>query len=309
MAKKFNEMNNCHHKSTAIIVTYLPDRLAVNNINKISRVADLTIVVDNTCSKKSPEGIERNNVIIVKNCKNVGLAEALNRGMSIAALYDHQNIFLFDQDTDPPKNYIPEMIAFKQEMEKRNNSLAIFVPRFFDTNCKTFSKFPLVSKYYFKHITCPVKKIEYEKYAVIAITSGTLISPDKFKIIGPFQSDYFIDFLDNEYCLRLKSKGFNCAINCQLTINHSIGRRIQKKFLGIVIKPNNHNSFRRYYIGKNGIRTALKYFNNYPSYALLIFIRIIHELLSIILFEKSKNAKISALSRGFIKGLSYITHS
>lgn len=292
-------------KIAAIIVTYYPTSQVSDNILAISEDVDLTIVIDNTPNQNNFIELNNDKILIVNNKDNIGLAKALNIGMSIAEQNSFENIFLFDQDTELPPNYFDSMLLFKKQKNNLRSDLwAAYVPNFLDINCMTYGRFPLISKYHFKHAQCPEMCIDYQKYAVIAITSGTLILVSKYKVIGPFRSDYFIDFIDNEYCLRIKEKGFNCAINCSITINHRIGKRTKKKLFGFEIKPNNHKPIRRYYIGKNGIKTAKKYIIKFPSYSVLITLRMIHEFISILLFENLKKQKISKLIIGILHGFS-----
>lgn len=139
--------------------------------------------------------------------------------------------------------------------------------------------------------------------ATICITSGTLVTYKGFREMSGLRDDYFIDFIDNEYCLRIYKLGYKIAINCEVTLDHAIGHRSMHKFFGIPIKPNNHSPPRRYYIARNGVRTALDYGSHYPSYVFLILTRMIHEILSIVLYEKNRRKKLTAIIYGFYHGL------
>jgi rhamnosyltransferase len=145
-------------------------------------------------------------------------------------------------------------------------------------------------------------KTFYHRRALLAITAGTLISVDRFNQIGLFNESYFIDFVDNDYCLRAAMLGLTVAVNCKVVLNHAIGRREEKSFLGLSIKPNHHAPNRRYYIARNGVFTAIKYFYSYPSYALLIAIRLAHEFLSILLYESNRRKKAVAMIGGIKHG-------
>jgi rhamnosyltransferase len=117
------------------------------------------------------------------------------------------------------------------------------------------------------------------------------------------QDDYFIDFIDNEFCLRVYRSGFKIAVNFDITINHAIGQREVHKIIGVALKPNHHSPERRYYISRNGIRTAIAYVHEYPSYIALLAARLMHEHLSIILFEQKKCRKLLASGLGIIHGM------
>jgi rhamnosyltransferase len=154
-----------------------------------------------------------------------------------------------------------------------------------------------------RHRTCDNLESESPEDALIAITSGTLIDYEIYRQIGPFRDDYFIDFIDNEYCLRVYRRGFRIAVNCDVTIDHAIGQRENRRFLSLSIKPNHHHPVRRYYIARNGVRTALEYFKPYPSYAVLILARFVHEILSILLYESKIAKKLIFFSIGVRDGI------
>jgi rhamnosyltransferase len=285
----------------SVVVTYQPCFEDHRNLLKLAGQSDFLVIIDNSGSSFLPLLESDSKVKIIKKNKNIGLAAALNEGIETAGQSGFDNIFLFDQDTYVSHNFFYQMIAFRKAL--KDSSCGFYVPNFEDRNSKTFASFPILKKLTFRHLKCPNIDIISDSGALIAITSGTLISYLTYKCIGPLKENYFIDFIDNEYCLRAALKGFFVAVNCEAKINHSIGFRTVKNFLGMCIKPNNHSPTRRYYIARNGVRTAIDYFNPFYSYLFLILIRYTHELLSIILYENNKLRKTRAFIIGCYDGL------
>jgi rhamnosyltransferase len=202
-----------------------------------------------------------------------------------------------------PPGFFTSMLAFKKQMDKLAPNYALYVPNFFDRNSRTPANFPLLTPFTLKHATCNNIRSLTRDYAIMGVTSGSLLTYSRFKEIGPMRDDYFIDFIDNEYCLRISKLGFRVAINCHVLLDHAIGKRITNRFMGITIKPNYHQPMRRYYIARNGVRTAMDFLTSYPSYIALIFARMTHELFSIILYEGNKFKKIQALIYGIFHGI------
>ena len=287
----------------AIIVTYYPDEQTLSHLVKLSKHCRNVYVVDNTPIPHAPYFPDHRNLHVLALGQNVGLSIALNRGIDLAASQGHRTIFLFDQDTRIHSHYFENMLYFKNIMDGRYSNCALCVPNFLDRNSGTFAKYPIISRFSVRHRTCLNIKVESPEDALIAISSGTLIDYSMFKEIGPFREDYFIDFIDNEYCLRVYRRGFRIGVNCDVTIDHAIGQRESRRFLSLSIKPNNHHPVRRYYIARNGVRTALEYFKPYPSYAVLIFARFVHEILSILLYERRVAKKLTFLCIGVIDGI------
>ena len=38
-----------------------------------------------------------------------------------------------------------------------------------------------------------------------------------YKQVGLFRDDFFIDYIDTEYCLRIRQQGFNIIVACELS--------------------------------------------------------------------------------------------
>jgi rhamnosyltransferase len=290
-------------KYACVIVTYFPDISSLEHIKRVSDLCGVVIVVDNTPLGKKLSFPSKSNLIIHNFKENVGLAKGMNEGIEIAGKKGFENIFLLDQDSSVPNHFFGDMLRFKSEADKRRNDFAIYVPDFWDRYSESSARFPVLSRFTVRHATCGNLLPSLEDKAIIAITSGSLISYSIFKKLGPFKDGYFIDFLDNEYCLRANKMGYTVAVNCNLILNHSIGKRSRHRLLGLTIKPNHHSAVRRYYIFRNGIRTAIDYFRYYPSYALLLAARFSHEILSILLYEDNKPRKIRAIGYGIYHGL------
>jgi rhamnosyltransferase len=293
-------------KYACVIVTYFPDKSSLEHIKRILDLCSAVIIVDNTPQGKKILFPAAPHLTVCMFGENLGLAKALNRGIEIAGGNGIENIFLFDQDSYVPEHFFDNMIRFKSQLEARTANCALYAPDFWDRNSRSSAKFPILSRFTLKHATCKEAASLENDGAIIAITSGTLITYSMYKRIGPLKESYFIDFIDNEYCLRANMLGFKVAINCNVVLNHSIGTRSKHTFGGLTIKPNHHAPVRRYYIFRNGIRTALDYFKNYPSYSLLLVARLVHEMLSILMYENDKQRKFRAIFYGIYHGLAGI---
>lgn len=290
-------------KHAAIIVTYFPDEEALGNLERLCDLCDTVIVIDNTPKPKMESFPCRSNLRILNCPENMGLAAALNTGMRLAGEEEIEDLFLFDQDSRPSDRYFQEMLDFRSGLCGAPSSFAFYVPNFYDRNSKTFATFPFIGRFSLKHVTCKSMPLTSDNSALIAITSGMLITLSVYRAIGPFREDYFIDFVDNEYCLRSSQMGYSVAVNCDLILDHAVGRRSVRRLFGLTIKPNHHDPVRRYYIFRNGIRTTVDYFRPFPLYAVLMAARLTHEILSIFLYEAGKFTKAKAMFLGICHGL------
>ncbi len=279
---------------SAVVVTFYPEEKHFRNIQKIATEINTVFVIDNTDKDiKFPEFPE--NVIIIKNNKNLGIAEALNIGLKKSYYAGFKGCFLFDQDSEIPKGFIKKMIDFKESL--RDKRVLLVAPNFFDINAKVFSSFFKLERFSLKRLPC--KGIIYPS---LVITSGSLLDLRAVEKVGYFDKEYFIDLVDNEYCLRLLKHGYKIAVNCDIVLKHSIGKRIEKRFLFFKLRPNYHTPLRRFYIFRNSIITAKRYFSFRPSIVLWVLRIMIHETVSILFFEKNKKKKLLSAFKGLMNG-------
>jgi len=286
-----------------VVVTYFPDDSCLANLETLLTRCDRLVIVDNTPGCHTASFPEGNNATVIKLGMNIGLAAALNRGIDFAGQSGYENIFLFDQDSRQPQGFFREMLSFKSEVDRAEGKFAFYVPDFLDRNSRTSATFPVIRRFTLRHVKCTNMPFRGFDDAVMAVTSGTLLKYSAFEKLGPFREDYFIDFVDNEYCLRAYKFGYEIAVNCAVVLDHSIGRRSTRKIFFLTLKPNFHSPVRRYYIARNGVRTAIEFGCERPVYLGLVFARLCHEVLSILLCEDRKVRKLHGCFWGAVHGI------
>jgi rhamnosyltransferase len=116
--------------------------------------------------------------------------------------------------------------------------------------------------------------------------------------IGRCNEDYIIDHVDTDFCMRALDKDYKIYVNYDICLKHAIGKRTTHNFLGVTIKPNHHNYIRKYYIVRNGTHLAFKYFLEYPSYFYLNILRVAHEFVCVLFYEKNKIKKTLSMLKG-----------
>ncbi len=134
------------------------------------------------------------------------------------------------------------------------------------------------------------------------ITSGSVMSAETYRTLGPFKEDYVIDHVDTEYSFRAMCKGVPIYINASLVLKHEVGKRIDHKVLCFKLIQWNTGPLRQYYSARNCIHVSRRYGVRFP---LLILINIItmQQILSVVLYEENKRKKIVAMAAGIIDGL------
>ncbi|MGL4990777.1 MAG: glycosyltransferase family 2 protein [Sarcina sp.] len=255
--------------------------------NSIKNQVDKVIIVDNgsdeitvKCLNKI-NSLENTKVIFLNS--NQGIATALNEGVRLALELGYEWVLTMDNDSKAQENMVKNMMLTYNNINKDERD-----------NIKS------IAPIYIKEGTdCEVETDEKYKYVDLAITSGNIVNLSIFKEIGFFRDDYFIDYVDNEFCLRIiKNKKKIIQVNSAI-LEHNLGNDIEKKFLGKVIKSTNHSALRRYYLTRNAldVRENFKSLNirhiKNTKRVLLKFI------IQILLVEKNKLKKINFMYKGY----------
>src|ERR1700677_3622158 len=98
----------------AVVVTYHPGAVVLENIRILSRQVGRIIVVDNGSSGASVEVIDAlqkiSGVQLLRNASNLGIAAALNIGIREALQTDVAWIATFDQDSSVTENYFNDLL-------------------------------------------------------------------------------------------------------------------------------------------------------------------------------------------------------
>ncbi|HEU5408750.1 MAG TPA: glycosyltransferase family 2 protein, partial [Nitrospira sp.] len=223
------------NRTCAVVVTFHPDAEVLDNLDKLRAQVQALVVVDNGSSPESLNLLRRANSKIqfelIENGENLGIATALNIGVRWAEHNSYHWVILFDQDSTVTDGFMDTMIhAFESSLHR--DRLAILVPRYVD---KRLGK------------TLPRVLVRTGGLEA-AMTSGSLMLLSSFRKHGPFEDDLFIDAVDYEHSLRLRSTG--CLIEeCQQAILlHSPGTPRIHRFYGLYLfTTSNYSPLRRYY--------------------------------------------------------------
>nr|WP_263324801.1 glycosyltransferase family 2 protein [Neobacillus sp. Marseille-Q6967] len=279
------------NKVAAIMVTYNPDADVIENATSISHSCERLIIIDNGSSSDSKEYLKeldkQPNIVTTYNENNMGLGHALNQG--ITYIFNSQDlseiewIATFDQDSKVDKDYFSKMLA-SYEAHSNKEEVAMLAPNW-------------VEKKLDQDISSVNNKKPLEEQITV-ITSGSLVKRKVFKEIGLFEEDYFIDFLDHEFCLRARSHGYKIFMSPQVSMVHNLGNTKQHKLLNSNVLASNHNYIRRYYMTRNRLYTYKKYFGTEKQWIKQDFITTAKDFIVILLFEKDRGKKLSSMLKG-----------
>ncbi len=221
-----------------------------------------------------------NKIEYVSNHGNKGIAQALNQGCNLALSDGFTWILTMDQDSSFHADHTSEFISLVDTFDKtRIDKIGIFSPNHI-TNNQIISS--LIQPEYM-----PVK---------VAMTSGNILNLNAFSSTGDFKEELFIDYVDHEYCLRLRKNGYEILQCNKVHLQHNLGN--SKHYRLLKITATHHNFIRRYYITRNRLHVIwlYKYFDT--AYCGKEFFLLFTDVVKILIVEKGKLSKFRSVIRG-----------
>jgi len=268
-------------KLSAIIVLYNPGTDILENIDSYIDNVDKLYAVDNSEHKNTlliTELKQNKKIEYIDNEGNRGIAHALNVGANRAIKEGCDFLLTMDQDGKASEDMISLMLECIQEL----NLLEIGIISPFHA-----SKFHAISN----------DKGCVEKNMVM--TSGNLLSLEAYKKTGPFLEELFLDYVDNEYCLRLQKNGYKIFQASEAILYHNLGELAMYDLFGKKIYCYNYPPIRFYYRTRNVIIVNRRY--GYFDY--LYFKELFKDVIRISLYEKNKIKKFQHIYFGIVDAI------
>jgi len=269
-----------------IIITFHPSEEMIGHISKVIAQTSGLVVVDNGSSAEAVSLLRRASqelgFHLIENSENLGIAEALNQGVRWAKSGGYQWTILFDQDSRITDSFVRLMMG-SWESHPKKDILASLHPRYVDTETG------------YEEIHENAEK----DGLLFSMTSGSLLPISIYDKIGLFASEYFIDYVDFEYCLRARAAGYMIGESRQAILHHAPGDPSVQSLFGIKsFRTSNHSALRRYYLIRNRIVTARRYFKSFPLWTINDLLYTFKEAFVIVLAENNKCAKLRAMLNG-----------
>lgn len=291
----------------AIVVTYNIGERYQKSFDSLKDQVDKVIIIDNGSDSSTINILRqiqnnfKDKVDIIFNEKNVGVGKAQNMGIARAIDEGYEWVLLLDHDSLLKENMIHAMKKLYQSLSREmREKTAIVAPNVMDVNVNLPSKFTTrYLKILFKRQKCSERKYID---ALTVIASGSLIKTSVLKKIGLMKEEFFIDFIDAEFSLRVITNEFKIIVVCDAILYHSLGQRKVYKIFTIHFKPTFHSPERRFYIFRNRVKVLKSYMFKVPSFAFFDFVLILYDIFNITFFENDKLNKFRMIFRGILSG-------
>lgn len=274
----------------AVIVSYHPDFAALRRlVDTIAAQVNAVIIVDNgsgptTQNRLQQLSVESAAVRLVLNRENLGIAAALNQGANWAVDHLCRWALLLDQDAEP----MPDLLAGLRAA--------------YDGDADGERLGTLGANFEMRQ----AGRLAFRAPAGAALkevpvipTAGTLLRLAAFREVGPFREGFFIDAVDHDHCLRLRSHGWRVAVTARPLMRHAFGQARVVRLFGRAVSYTDHPPLRRYYGARNELVLAREYlFTREIGWVMTQMRRLLQEAVMIALFESGKIAKLRAMMLG-----------
>ena len=274
-------------KIAALVVTHNPPQRLQALLQELSRQFDHLVVVDNGSANPitSPDGSS-----LISNRHNLGLARALNQGCLHLRERGHDWAMLFDQDSMIADGFLSHFERHLATIKQPPAVIGCNYTSTIDGVEKRGSSTPSNGE--------PVRAVK------TVITAGSLCSLPTLAELGGFDEHFFIDHVDNEYCLRARTRGYGVWLITEALFEHQIGEIVLRRFAGRTWESSNHSPLRRYYWCRNLLLTIRRHGWREPGWSLrMLAIELPRNMLALLLLERERGAKLRASLQGLWHGL------
>ena len=287
----FFDMIDSSNRVLAIIVTFNPGHEFIENVRQLQKQASRVLVIDNSQSENFwtllKEVQKDYQFELLINGSNLGIAGALNRGVQYAMSHNFNWVLTMDQDSFIPPDYLQTFFEVYQNSPEKDR-IAILAPTHFDKKTGYQSR-------NYRDLEGPYVSQD------IVMTSGNLIPIHIFEKVGLYDEDLFIEYVDHDFCLRVKKAGFKTVLVTGAQLGHSLGEIRKHSVIGsIFFFSHNYQAVRRYYRARNRLILYRRHFGRWilqdQEFALKDFAKILT-------VESHKWQKIRATIAGTIDGL------
>lgn len=272
------------------IVSFNPDidRLRENVAAALCEV-DEVLIVDNASTnlREIQELVEASPRLHLREYPtNGGIAKALNGVMAWAADHEASWTLLLDQDSVASKGMVESLAQHTGE------GVGIVAPAIVDRSDSTV---PVV------HEPAPVD---------FCITSGSLCSVGVWWAVGGYDEAMFIDFVDFDFCLRVRQEGFSIVREPKTTLLHEIGKITRHG----PFTAYNHSAFRSYHMARDMIYYAHKHRRSPRQLKvkgrglLATYLVLGRKALVVALYEEDRIRRLWSILKGAIVGTYALRH-
>ena len=289
-----------------VVVTYHPEGDLEARLARMSPQGGELVVVDNASGPEIRHHLEsicsRKGWELIANAENLGVGVALNQGLTRMTKRGFEWVLFFDQDSEPLEGMSERMME-SMRRHPQSGKVGIVGAAFEERKTGRCHRFlrshPQISLFFQK-----VKPIDNDLPEVsCVITSGSLVRVAAAAEVGGFEEALFIDYVDTDFCLRCRQRGWLAMVSAAARFGHELGQRESRQWCGIEMQPTHHSALRHYFIARNRISMWRRHAAAEPHWALHDLCFAFYNGFRVLAFESARWRKFKAMVFGTWDGL------
>ncbi|MFM0349769.1 glycosyltransferase family 2 protein [Paraburkholderia sp. RL17-347-BIC-D] len=234
-------------RTGAVVVFYNPDAACIERANRLAARMHC-VVVDNTPDVRPASELGLAGAIeYLPNGENAGIATAINQGVEALIRGGFDMAIIFDQDSKPPASLFTELPKVIDAANASGERVALAGPAYEDARLRGLAPFVRFKWGMLERI---VPQGDQPIEVDFLISSGSCINLRWWSSIGPMDDALFIDFVDLEWCVRAKQKGYRVLGVPWVHMSHELGGE-PVRVLGRAYPM--HSPLRHYYLFRNAV--------------------------------------------------------
>ena len=267
-----------------------------------SRAFDEIIVVDDASSDNTAALIadQYPHVTLLRHSENSGIGAGLATGLAYALLQrGHDWALTLDQDSVPDQDALDALLKGLASLNELADEVGIAAALPVHLGTGTCYS-PRLWREGFAE-PAPETRRQPIWLADLVISSGSMVRRQLVEAIGLPRADFFMDFIDFEYCLRARTRGFQIAVVTSSQFGHEIGDACKVWIPGYSRPWPDHAPWREYYMSRN---MAYAVWWLYPSYRAKRFVlyHLTRHAAGVLLFGSHKFVGVKRMIQGFWDG-------
>lgn len=295
------ETSSHNHCVYGVLVTFHPEPDWQTRLPLILAQVTHLVVVDNSQTEQARTAVQtacqtyHDSITYLPSPRN-NLALAQNIGIRHALDKQATHVLLLDDDSTPHEGMVVSLLLHDAA------DIGLLAPVMRDSASRRQTRY-LVAKGALPTLLSPSPH-EVLRGVLHVISSGSLIARRSFERAGLMDESFGIDYVDKDFCLKLRQAGLKVCVVGAAVLEHRIGQCRDHSLAGLRITTTNHPPQRRYTIYRNRLFCLRRYGAAVPAFALHELVGIAYDLLRIAAFEENKKEKFKAILRGIKDGLS-----